>query len=160
MAALHSLSLQDRAFVRLYRWRFVKDVAFEPWTGDLATARVALVSSAGMVLPTQARFDHAVKGGDWSYRHIPGDSEVATLIDTHRSASFDHAGMVADPNLAFPIDRLREFQAAGRIGEVSPVHLSFMGSITAPEHLIRKSAPEAAARLVAAQVDLALLVPV
>ena len=64
MAALHSLSLQDRAFVRLYRWRFMKDVTFAPWTGDLATARVALVSSAGMVLPTQERFDHAVKGGD------------------------------------------------------------------------------------------------
>ena len=160
MATLQSLRLQDRAFVSLYRWRKIKQPAFVPWQGELSQARVALVSSAGMVLPGQPRFDAGIKGGDWSYRLIPGESDPATLEDAHRSASFDHSGMTSDPNLVFPLDRLRELQAQGRIGSVSPVHLSFMGSVTAPGRLIRTSAPEAAAHLAAAQVDLALLIPV
>jgi D-proline reductase (dithiol) PrdB len=82
------------------------------------------------------------------------------LIDTHRSESFDHAGMLEDPNVAFPIDRVRELAEHGRIGSVNRRHLSFMGSITAPGRLIRDTAPEAANRLVADGVDVALLVPV
>ena len=160
MATLQSLRLQDRAFVGLYRWRKIKNVPFTPWDGDVRRARVALVSSAGLVLPDQPRFDHSVKGGDWSYRLIPGDADPTQLVDAHRSAAFDHTGMVRDPNLVFPLDRLRELAAEGRIGSVSPVHLSFMGSVTAPGRLMRKSAPEAAEHLAAAQVDLALLIPV
>jgi len=82
------------------------------------------------------------------------------LVDTHRSESFDHEGMHRDPNLAFPLDRLRELAEHGRIGSVNRRHLSFMGSITAPGRLVRDTAPEAARRLVADGVDAALLVPV
>jgi len=160
MATISSLRLQDRAFVRMYRWRKIKNLPFVPWRGDVTRARVALVSSAGMVPSGVARFDSSVRGGDWSYRIIPADTDPATLVDAHRSASFDHTGMTADANLGFPLDRLREMAASGRIGELSPIHLSFMGSITAPGRLIRTSAPEAAAHLAAAQVDLALLIPV
>jgi D-proline reductase (dithiol) PrdB len=73
---------------------------------------------------------------------------------------FDHAGIRRDPNVAFPLDRLRELAAPGEIGEVSPRHLSFMGSITAPGRLASRTAPEAAQLLVDDQVDLALLFPV
>ncbi|MEA2325285.1 MAG: D-proline reductase (dithiol) PrdB, partial [Thermoanaerobaculia bacterium] len=66
----------------------------------------------------------------------------------------------ADPNLAFPLDRLHELERDGRIGRVNKRHLSFMGSITAPGRLIRDSAPAAAELLVADGVDIALLVPV
>jgi D-proline reductase (dithiol) PrdB len=86
-------------------------------------------------------------GGDPSFRTIPSDVEAHALIDTHRSHSFDHTAMRQDPNVAFPIDRLRELQAAGRIGSVNR-HLSFMGSITAPGRLVRETAPEAARWLV------------
>ena len=68
--------------------------------------------------------------------------------------------MAQDPNLAFPVDRVRELEARGRIGALSTRHLSFMGSITAPGRLVRETAPAAAARLVADGVDAALLVPV
>jgi len=101
-----------------------------------------------------------VKGGDFSFRVIDRDAEVASLLDTHRSTSYDHAGIEQDANLAFPLDRLRELAAVGRIGALAEHHLSFMGSITAPNRLLRKTAPEAAEVLVADQVDVALLVPV
>src|SRR5438034_987316 len=95
-----------RAFLRAYPWRRIDPV---PWTSlkkPLAQCRLALVSSAGFVLPDQAPFDESIKGGDPSFREIPSDVDVQELVDTHRSESFDHAGLQRDPNLAFPIDRV------------------------------------------------------
>jgi D-proline reductase (dithiol) PrdB len=157
---LSEFSLSVRLFLRAYRWRRVDPVPWTPLEKPLAASRVALVSTAGLVAPGQAPFDRRVKGGDPSYREIGGEEEVAVLVDSHRSESYDHAGVERDRNLAFPLDRLRELVSHGRLGSVSPVHLSFMGSITAPGRLVRDSAPRAAARLVAADVDVAVLVPV
>jgi D-proline reductase (dithiol) PrdB len=112
------------------------------------------------VLPGQAPFHESIRGGDPSFREIPSDADVTTLIDTHRSESFDHTGLLSDPNLAFPIDRVRELAQDGRIGTVNRRHLSFMGSLTAPGRLIRKTAPEIARRLLDDGVDVALLIPV
>jgi D-proline reductase (dithiol) PrdB len=85
---------------------------------------------------------------------------MSSLIESHRSQSFDHSGLHRDPNVAFPIDRMRELATRGRIGSVNRRHLSFMGSITAPGRFISQTAPEAARRLVEDGVDAALLVPV
>jgi D-proline reductase (dithiol) PrdB len=93
-------------------------------------------------------------------REIPDVTDVRTMIDAHKSDAFDHAGMVSDPNLVFPLDRLHELAAAGRVGSVNRRHVSFMGSITAPSRLIRESAPQAAQLLAEDGVDVALLVPV
>ncbi|NIS38949.1 hypothetical protein GWN91_07445, partial [Candidatus Saccharibacteria bacterium] len=66
------------------------------------------------------------------------------MVDSHGSRSYDHDGVRQDPNLALPIDRLRELKSSGRIGSVNHRHLSFMGSITAPGKLVRDIAPKAA----------------
>jgi D-proline reductase (dithiol) PrdB len=160
MPSLAELPLGLRTVLRLYRWRHIDPVPCTPLTKPLAECRVALVSTGGLVAPGQPPFDKAVKGGDFSYRVIPANTPVQELIETHRSEAFDPRGIAADRNLGFPLDRLHELAAAGTIGEVAPRHLSFMGSITAPNRLIRRTAPEAAAVLVADQVDIALLVPV
>ena len=104
--------------------------------------------------------DKSIRGGDHSFREIPDATDVSKLIESHRSESFDHAGINADPNLGFPIDRARELAKRGRIGSLSRRQLSFMGSITAPGRLIQETAPAAARLLVEDAVDLALLVPV
>lgn len=134
-----------------------------PWTPlrkPLTDCRLALVSSAGFVLPDQQPFDESIRGGDVSFREIPSDTNVTVLKETHRSGSFDHTGLSEDPNVAFPIDRVAELAAQSRIGSVNHRHLSFMGSITAPGRLVRDTAPEAVQRLVDDLVDVALLVPV
>lgn len=118
------------------------------------------MTSAGFVLPGQAPFDASLRGGDTSYRILPADTPVKQLIDCHRSEVFDHGGMRRDPNLAFPLERLHELAARRRIGSVSPRHLSFMGSITAPGRLMRQTAPQAARVLAEDGTDAALLVPV
>lgn len=160
MAHISDLPLWLRAVLKVYRWRRIDPVPQARLTKPPSESRVALVTTAGLVPPGDAPFDDRVKGGDFSYRVIRGDLDVSTLAEHHRSESFDHAGVLADANLAFPLDRLRELAACGKIREVAPRHLSFMGSITAPGRLVSRTAPEAAALLVADQVDLALLVPV
>lgn len=160
MATLDELPWKYRAFVRTYRWRRIDPV---PWTAlarPLSECRVALVSSAALTLPDQEPFDESVRGGDASFRIIPAGADVAILHESHRSAAFDHAGVEADRNLAFPLDRLHELAERRRIGSVAPRHVSFMGSITAPGRLVKTTAPEAAELLRADQVDAALLVPV
>jgi D-proline reductase (dithiol) PrdB len=160
MGDLFEFPLPTRLFLRAYRWRRIDPVPWTPLAKPLRECRVALVSSAGFVPAGQPPFDASVRGGDPSFREIPGDQDVRSLVDTHRSQSFDHAGMRADPNLAFPLDRLRELAAARRIGAVAPRHLSFMGSITAPGRLTRDTAPAVARKLREDDVDVALLVPV
>lgn len=160
MAMMNDFSLPVRLFLKSYRWRRIDPVPWTPLRRPLAESRLALVSSAGFILPGQEPFKVNLAGGDGSFREIPSDTDVSLLIDTHRSENFDHEGMVRDPNIAFPIDRVRELAAAGRIGEVNHRHLSFMGSITAPGRLMRDHAPEAARQLREDGVDVALLVPV
>jgi D-proline reductase (dithiol) PrdB len=160
MGMMEEFSVPLRLFLKAYPWRRIDPVPWTPLTRPLALCRVALVSSAGFVAPGQPPFDSRVRGGDVSFRDIPSDLDVRTLIDTHRSETFDHTGLRDDPNLALPIDRIRELAERGRIASVNHRHLSFMGSITAPGRLLRNTAPEAARRLVADGVDVALLVPV
>jgi D-proline reductase (dithiol) PrdB len=160
MGDLTEFSLPLRLFLKAYRWRRIDPVPWTPLSKPLSACRVALVSSAGFVLPSQEPFDEEKRGGDPSFREIPGDVDVRTLIDTHRSESFDHAGLLRDPNLAFPVDRLRELQEAGRIGQVNGRHMSFMGSLTSVGRFVSETAPAAARKLVQDGVDVALLVPV
>ncbi|MFQ5689821.1 MAG: glycine/sarcosine/betaine reductase selenoprotein B family protein [Gemmatimonadota bacterium] len=160
MGELNEFSRKLRLYLRAYPWRRIDPVPWTPLRKPLSESRLALVSSAAFVLPDQEPFDESVLGGDVSFRQIPSDADPESLIDTHRSKSFDHTGMRTDPNLAFPLDRVRELAEAGRIGSVAPRHLSFLGSLTAPGRLVKRTAPEAAGWLVAGGVDVALLVPV
>ncbi len=153
MAEPRELSLALRAFLAAYRWH----ASLRRPLGD---CRVALVSSAGLVAPGDEPFDDGVRGGDWSFRLIPSDADLAALEEHHRSDSFSHAGIEADRNLALPLHRLHELAAEGAIGAVAPRHISLMGSITAPGRLRRETLPAVADLLAADGVDVALMVPV
>lgn len=160
MARLNELPLSLRLFLKAYPWRRIEPTPWTPLKKPLNASRLALVSSAGFVSPGQTPFDEGLRGGDFSFREIPSDSDVRQFTHFHRSEAFDHQGLLEDPNLAFPIDRIRELAGRGRIGSVNHRHLSCMGSITAPGRLIKQTAPDAVRRLVSDAVDVALLVPV
>lgn len=145
--------------MRTYAYRKVKGLAPSRLGKPLARARLALVTTGALHLPSQPPFDDDIKGGDFSFREIPLDADIATLGIAHRSKSFDASGLEADRNVGFPLDRLRELAASGEIGPLNGRHLSFMGSITAPGRLMKESAPEAARLLAADGVEGALLVP-
>jgi len=149
-------SLATRAFLKAYRWRRIDPIPWTPLRKPLRDCNVAIVSTAGLVLPGQPPFDSSIKGGDASYRLIPDDAHVAAMIDTHRSETYDHSGVESDPNLSFPLDRLHELA----IGRANRRHLSFMGSLTATQRLVKETAPEAARLLVDDGVDAVVLVPI
>ncbi|MGA7614774.1 MAG: glycine/sarcosine/betaine reductase selenoprotein B family protein [Thermoanaerobaculia bacterium] len=160
MGSLDEFSWKMSLFLRTYRWRVVDPV---PWIAlrlPLSRARVAIVSSAGFVLPGQKPFDDSVKGGDWSFREIPAATDPHLLMETHRSRSFDHSGIREEPDLAFPLETLHELAQEGSIGAVAPRHVSMMGSITAPGRMLRETAPRVTELLHTDSVDAVLLVPV
>lgn len=162
MATYNDLSLHVRLFMKGYPFaRYaIKPTPCVPLRKPLAQARFALVTTAGLHTPEQSGFDHSNKRGDSSYREIPNDVDVQTLIESHRSYAFDHSGVEADRNLVFPLDRFRELQARGVIGELNRRHFSFMGSIVGPRVLINETAPEVARMLREDGVEAALLTPV
>lgn len=160
MTRISDMPLKYRVPMMVYPWRKIQPVPCAALDKPLSEARVALVTSGGLVAPGDEPFDETVKGGDYSYRVISAEVETQALTEHHRSDTFDHAGIEADRNLAMPLDRLREIAAEGLIGEVAPRHLSFMGSITAPGRLVKKTMPEAVELLVEDRIDVALLVPV
>lgn len=162
MATYNDLSLHIRLFMKGYPFaRYaINPTPCAPLRKPLAQARVALVTTAGLHTPEQSGFDHSNKRGDSSYREIPNEVDVQTLIESHRSYAFDHSGVEADRNLVFPLDRFRELQARGVIGGLNRRHFSFMGSIVGPRKLIDETAPEVARMLREDGVEAALLTPV
>lgn len=160
MAENRELSLALRTFLKTYPWRRIDPVPGAVLAKPLTDCRVALVTSAGLVVPGDEPFSSSILGGDYSYRVIPSDIDVQTLEDHHRSGSYSHDGVEEDGNMGLPLDRLREMAAGNHIGSVAPRHFSVMGSITAPGRFVKTTVPEVADRLVSDEVDVALLVPV
>ena len=80
----------------------------------------------------------------------------------HSSSNFDRSGWLADPNVVFPLDRLRELAGAGTIGSVAPRHLAFAGN--QPNETLATigldTGPAAARVLLEDGVDVVLLTPV
>ena len=105
-------------------------------------------------------FSNLIKMGDPSFREIPNDIDVQTLIEDHDSDSFVHDGIEADKNLAFPLDRFRELEKEGKIRSLNHRHFSFMGSILSPRKLIKETAPQVAQLLKEDSIDAVFLAPV
>jgi hypothetical protein len=63
-----------------------------------------------------------------------------------------------DPNVTFPINRLREAQIEGRVGELADTFLSFPGATA--QGRLRKVLPDWVERIHDQDIDLTLLVPV
>lgn len=121
----------------------------------LGEARVALVTTAALHVPGEP----PPRGGDATFRVVAGLDELRLA---HQSPNFDRSGWLVDPNVVFPLERLRELAAEGTIGSVAPRHLSFAGN-QQPDTLttiVLDSGPAAAKLLHEDGVDVALLTPV
>lgn len=132
-----------------------------PWTplpGPVSELRLALIGSGGVYHEDQASFDTANREGDWSFRVISGDTPTPALRVAHDH--YNHKdGADEDINVVFPLDRLRELEARGAVGQLSPVHIGFMGFIMRPEKIAEEMAPAVIRVLKEATVEAALLVP-
>lgn len=162
MATYNDLSLHVRLFMKGYPFsRYAIDPApLARLTKSLDQSRVALVTTAGLRTQGQSDFDRSNKMGDPSFREIPNTIDTGSLVESHRSYAFDHEAVQSDVNLAFPLDRFRELESRGVIGELNHRHFSFMGSIVGPRRLIDDSAPRVARMLAEDRVDAVFLTPV
>jgi len=161
MAENQKLGVGLRVFLKTYPWRKIDPVPVAKLVKPLSECRVALVSSAGFVVPGDEPYSGSVRGGgDYSYRVIPSDTDLQALEEFHRSDSFSREGIDEDRNLGLPLNRLHELAAEGVIASVAPRHVSLMGSITAPGRLVKRTLPEVGNLLVSDNVDVALMVPV
>jgi len=136
-----------------YRW-VVNDAA--PWTPlkkPVAQCKLALMSSGGILYRDQPRFHRE----DASYRRIPKQARREDLDIWH--FGYPTKDAQSDPNCVFPIERLREFEAEGAIGELSDPAFSFMGGIYSARRVREELAPKMVEELRGARVDAFYIVP-
>jgi len=136
-----------------YRWVVNNDAPWTPLARPIADCRVALVSSGGFYLDGQPPY----VDNDTSIRAIPRDTPTAALRIHHHGYRDDDPDR--DPNCIFPLDRMRELEAAGVIGALADPALSFVMVYSARRE-IDERAPRIVEALRAARADVALLVPV
>lgn len=130
-----------------------------PFTKPLSECRVALLSTAGVYLKeSQERFDAENIEGDWTFREVPTsitpqDWEIA---HTH----YDHTSAEADLNAVVPLERLRELERDGVIGELLSPFFSVSGYCTRPDKIAEGAGPQIAERVRSLGADLLLNVAV
>ncbi len=120
----------------------------------LCESRLALITTGGVHLPEQPRFDIDDPAGDCSYREIPADADALTW--THAYYAPDRG---TDLDSIFPLWTLRGLAAEGVVGELGYRHFSFMGAIHDPGPLVEGTAHEVAEKLAEDEVDAVLLTP-
>ncbi len=138
-----------------------------PWTPvtkPLSQLRIALVTTAGInVRGVEPPFDYEGERarpdwGDPTFRILPHDLVQDQVQTGHLHINNDDIDR--DVNVALPITRMLEFEAAGVIGSLAPTNYSFMGYQPDTTEWRKTYAPEVARRMTAEGVDAVLLTPV
>ena len=129
-----------------------------PWTPlsrPLTESTVALIGSGGAYREGQTAFHWK---DDTGVRRIPSADPATDIRVTHFAYDLEPAR--EDPNIVFPVDRLRELVDEGVLGGLASTALGCMGGIYSVRRATEELAPAIVAEVTAMDVDLALLVPV
>jgi len=141
-----------------------------PWTPlakPIEECRFSLVTTAGLYVKGKQPpldLDGERKNpfwGDPTYRAIPRNVKQEEIGVAH--LHINNADLEADVNIALPVYRFLELEAAGEIGSLAPTHYSFMGYQGYPPNSHEwenRYGPEMAARMKEEGVDAVLLTPV
>ena len=121
----------------------------------LSACRLAIVTTAWL----HRRADRPFGPGEQTYRAIPADTPLAEIVQSHTSLGFDRVPQMLDPNISFPVDRLRELVARGELGGAAPHHYSFMGALRDLRRIQEETGPEVGRRLRDEGVEIALITP-
>jgi hypothetical protein len=148
------------------------DGPFTPLGKSISDARVALFTSSG----------HSVEGQDpepFGVKHMTQEEAIPRILEFLRSQpqlsvipadtpndrlrvrhpGYDIRGAQADPNVSFPLERLRELARERAVGELAAEAYSFVGA-AAQARIIAESGPQWATLLKAHGVEAVVLVPV
>jgi D-proline reductase (dithiol) PrdB len=141
-----------------FSWLINEDTPWSAVARPLSEATVALISTCGLYcIDSQLPFDASNDAGDPSFREIHVDTPADRLHIAH--SHYEHDQVAADLSVALPIHHFRQLASEGVIGRLYPWAYSFMGYLPESFQLVRKTAPEAARRLVSGGVHAAFLTP-
>jgi hypothetical protein len=127
---------------------------WHPFVPELASARIALLTSSALRTPDQSPF---VPPDDASYRPIPAEPDATDLVMDHRSPLGPTPRQ--DPEVVFPRAALISLAKRGLIASYAPTHFSFVGGTRNHHGVEKELAPALAGELKKQNVNLALLVP-
>ena len=151
---------RSQGYEKAYAWARHDTVPFKPLAKPLAQCRVGLLSTSEIAI----RFDPATEPNPISEEGFRAVYELPADVPTEklysRTASFDrYATHLEDVNAYFPIDRLREAAASGRIGSIPS---RFYGAYNnySQRKVCEEEAPKALGMARADALDAAILVPV
>jgi len=167
----HIYETQARAYAGAGRFTY-EDGPFTPLRASLSQLRLGLMSSSGHFVDgddpkpfgvenmsqeeAESRIDEFLKV-EPQLSVIPIGTAIEKLRVRH--GGYDVRGSLADPNVNFPLARLRELQAAGRIGELASDAYSFMGAVS-QLRLLNHTGPQWVKMFQEKGMDALLLVPV
>lgn len=149
----------SQGYEKPYAWARNDEAPFTPLAKPLSASTITLVSTSEIAIRDDPRFaeDAETKAVGNVYT-VPSDTPSARLYS--RTHSYDrYATSLDDPNAYFPIDRLHEAVARGRIGRIAPQCLGVYNAYS-QRKTIERDAPEVLGQCRAMAVDVALLVPV
>jgi len=167
----HIYQTQAKAYAGAGKFMY-EDSPFTQLRAPLSLLRLGLISSSGHFVDgndpkpfgvenmsqkeAEARIDDFLKV-EPQLSVIPMDTPEERLLVRH--GGYDVRGSMADPNVNFPLSRLRELQKEGRIGELASDAYSFVGA-TSQLRLLNHTGPEWVKMFQEKQIDVLLLVPV
>ncbi|HYE16652.1 MAG TPA: glycine/sarcosine/betaine reductase selenoprotein B family protein [Pyrinomonadaceae bacterium] len=140
-----------------YPWVENRHAPFRPARRALPMLNLALITSAGAYVDGTEPFDTEVFGGDASFREIPVEVEPADLKWSARG--YDPAAVAEDMNAQVPLDRLKEFEGNGIIGQLNPVFWSLCGFMPNAARFTATGLGQLVERVRRYEVQAALLVP-
>ncbi|MFQ5933835.1 MAG: glycine/sarcosine/betaine reductase selenoprotein B family protein [Dehalococcoidia bacterium] len=97
-----------------YKWSVFRTTTWSPFEKPLEQAKVALLCSSGMSRKGQEPFDPLARS-ELSYREILKDTRAEDLVINYDY--YDHRDADQDPNVILPLDRFRELEQEGLMGE-------------------------------------------
>lgn len=135
-----------------------------PFEKRLAASRIALLTSAGLYLPSsQPSFDvdreqSNPEWGDPTWRPIPASGGASGIAVAH--LHINDEDIRSDPEIALPAQLLSRLVSEGVVGSATAEHISVMGyQDRSLEGWQRDAVPEIVARLHDLQADGLVLAP-
>jgi D-proline reductase (dithiol) PrdB len=161
---------QVKAYDRKGKWEYDQG-PFTPLQKPLSESRLALITSSGHFVEgmdpepfgvkgmTQAeavqRIDDFLKA-EPELSIVPVDTPLEKLRVRH--GGYDIAGAQADPDVAFPIRKLKELENSGAFGKLNDEAYSFVGAAS-QTRILNHVGPQWVDRLKGQGVDVAMMVP-
>jgi D-proline reductase (dithiol) PrdB len=160
-------------WIDFLRWEFVRLGAYKPgeeyqWakfdtaplaqlTKKLSESRISFWSNAAARTKDQEIWEKEETGewaDDLSWREIPKNADVEKLV----YAGTSNPDADADKNMVFPLDRFRELENEGFIGELAPIVFSSHPTFRRAS-LTRDTAPKLVERLKELKIDALVFLP-